>query len=95
MPNCRVCGQIAGEEAWRTLCRRCYAANKRAELEELQGELAAAQRRIYELERRPRADAPTLKPDQIKRLIMLCHPDKHGNSKVSNEITQWMLGLRR
>jgi len=34
-------------------------------------------------------------PDTIKRLIMLCHPDKHGNSEESKVVTQWLLEQRK
>jgi len=37
--------------------------------------------------------APLTK-DQIRDLVILCHPDKHGSSKKANEITQWLLGLK-
>ena len=32
--------------------------------------------------------------DQIKTLITLCHPDKHGDSKKATEMTQWLISLR-
>jgi hypothetical protein len=32
---------------------------------------------------------------QLPRLIQLCHPDKHGNSTASTELTQWLLKLRK
>lgn len=31
---------------------------------------------------------------QIKALLRLCHPDRHANNKLSNEITKWLLQLR-
>ena len=33
-------------------------------------------------------------PDILNKLIRLAHPDKHGNSPVSNEITAYLLKLR-
>lgn len=35
-----------------------------------------------------------LSQDQIRKLIGLCHPDRHGNSKTATEITQWLLSQR-
>lgn len=32
--------------------------------------------------------------EELDKLIRLCHPDKHGNSKASTEITQKLLSLR-
>lgn len=31
----------------------------------------------------------------IKQLISLCHPDKHGGSKVANEITAKLIQMRK
>lgn len=31
---------------------------------------------------------------QIKDLIRLCHPDKHGGTKKATEMTQWLLSLK-
>lgn len=30
----------------------------------------------------------------IKKLIRLCHPDRHNNSPLATEVTQWLLGLK-
>lgn len=30
----------------------------------------------------------------LKRLIQLCHPDKHDGSKTATEVTQFLLSLR-
>ena len=32
--------------------------------------------------------------EQLKRLLHLCHPDKHGNSPTATAITQWLLQMR-
>lgn len=37
----------------------------------------------------------TFTKQEIKTLIALCHPDKHGNSKTSNDITKRLLELRK
>lgn len=33
-------------------------------------------------------------PDMLKRLIHLCHPDKHDGSKASTTATEWLLQQR-
>jgi hypothetical protein len=33
--------------------------------------------------------------DMLKKLLLLCHPDKHANSALSNEVTRYLLGLRK
>jgi hypothetical protein len=41
-------------------------------------------------------DGPAqLDGEDIKRLLMLCHPDKHGGKKMAEEMTQKLLALRR
>jgi hypothetical protein len=35
-----------------------------------------------------------IEPELLKRLISLCHPDKHSNSKLSTEVTQELLKMR-
>jgi len=30
----------------------------------------------------------------IRRLIQLCHPDKHGNSKLAVEMTQFLVKMK-
>ncbi len=34
-------------------------------------------------------------PADIKTLISLCHPDKHGGSKAANEITAKLIQMRK
>lgn len=29
--------------------------------------------------------------DLYRKLVMLCHPDKHGNSETSTEVTRWLI----
>jgi len=36
-----------------------------------------------------------LPQDVLKKMLVLCHPDKHGNSPVSNEVTRWLLERRK
>jgi hypothetical protein len=31
----------------------------------------------------------------FKKLLMLCHPDKHGNSELSHEVTRWLIEERK
>jgi hypothetical protein len=33
--------------------------------------------------------------DVVKKLILLCHPDHHHNSAVANEVTKYLLALRK
>lgn len=33
-------------------------------------------------------------PEMYRKLLMLCHPDKHGNSETATEVTRWLLEQR-
>lgn len=32
--------------------------------------------------------------EQLPRLLLVCHPDKHGGSQASTKVTQWLLDVR-
>jgi hypothetical protein len=36
-----------------------------------------------------------LSQELISKLIRLCHPDKHGNSDTSNDVTKLLLSMRK
>ncbi|TNF65660.1 hypothetical protein FBF48_10335 [Streptococcus salivarius] len=38
--------------------------------------------------------AQQFSPEEIDRLIRLCHPDKHGNSESATVMTQKLLDIR-
>ena len=37
---------------------------------------------------------PAIEPTMLKRLIQLCHPDRHQDSEASNKATAWLLAQR-
>ena len=36
----------------------------------------------------------TIDKDLLRKLIMLCHPDKHGGSEMSNSVTKILLEMK-
>jgi len=48
---------------------------------------------ISELQKRTNTKNPFSQED-IKRLIMLCHPDKHGGKKMAEDMTKKLLTIR-
>ncbi len=68
----------------------------RAEKDSLHEQLFRARSTLFELQQvhSGRSVTPSLPVDIVKRLLSLCHPDKHGNSKASTEVTQWLLEQR-
>lgn len=65
----------------------------RRELECAENEIAYLRHRLTERE----AEAPNLDEIQthIRRLIALCHPDKHNGSTAAHDETLWLLDLRQ
>lgn len=41
------------------------------------------------------ADNDDLDKSMVRRLLQLCHPDKHENSNASTKATQWLLEMLR
>jgi hypothetical protein len=89
---CADCGQtfhVIESERWKRVCIYCYRGEKRAKDE------AAALRRELEHLRRRQWQAAALEPARVRQLLQLCHPDKHGGSRLSVEATQWLLSQKR
>lgn len=42
----------------------------------------------------PTSNTGGIPADMLRRLIMLCHPDRHDSSKASTIATQWLLEQR-
>jgi hypothetical protein len=96
---CTACGeQFDRDEPWKKICLDCWIANKKREEKSAKKQ----QRRntsdfgSQRQHQTPPVQPATLSIDPVilRRLIQLCHPDKHGNSTVATEITCWLLKLR-
>jgi hypothetical protein len=63
---------------WKLVCVTCYLERK--------GKAA------------PTAHYPVIadpiEPGMLRRLIQLCHPDRHDNSEASNTATRYLLALK-
>jgi len=100
------CGECSGwfqaVETWQVVCKPCYKGRKQEETR-----LLVEQRDHYRQRAADRdywrwrtaslsaAASPLLSPDMLKRLLQLCHPHRHGNSKASNEVPRFLLALRK
>jgi len=77
---CPSCGNVYfKKESWQKLCLRCYLATK--------GKAAPTATA-------PAKPEPLIPPDMLRRLIQLCHPDRHGGSECAHKTTQWLLSIR-
>ncbi len=63
---------------WKLQCVTCYLARK--------GKTAPTARAV--------ATAEPIPADMLRRLVQLCHPDRHGNSEASNTATRYLLALK-
>jgi hypothetical protein len=68
-----------GEE-WKTQCISCYRLKKQRERAGAEPEMNF--RKTSEVK---------ISADILHKLIILCHPDKHNNSELSNKMTVWLL----
>ena len=94
--SCTKCGyEFYADADWKRICIACWRAskngaassgNERALVDHLRSENAALRAELG------RAGMPN---EMLDRMIRLCHPDRHGNSAASNEVTAWLLNLRR
>lgn len=65
------------------------------QIEELQTEIEELEEELEENKNDENSDDnANLTEAQVKALLRLCHPDKHSNSKLSNEVTKWLLAKR-
>lgn len=72
----------------------------RSQVEERDKQLEGAKHRIRALRLQiksgqPRKSSSVLTQSHIRALLKLCHPDKHGNSKIATEVTKWLLAQRK
>lgn len=92
----RCCASIFNLPSYARLCKPCYAATKKAELQALQDEVLELRAEVLHLRGQTAVVAPAVvEPTMLRRLLQLCHPDKHGGSTMAGEVTAWLLSLRR
>jgi len=80
-PSCKT-RTFTQDAPWKLLCVTCYL------------ERNPSKRRTPE----PvpvAASACPVPPDMLRRLIQLCHPDRHANSEAATTATRYLLALRK
>ena len=78
-PCCRA-RTFYQDAPWKLLCVACYL------------ERNPTKRRSTEPV--PVAAGDGIEPEMLRRLIQLCHPDKHQGSEAANTATRYLLALR-
>lgn len=56
-------------------------------------EVALCKKAVLELYAAATAEK-LLTPDLLRDMILLCHPDRHGNGERANRVTAWLLDRR-
>lgn len=101
VPYCARCPEWAGTESWRTLCRKCFTSQKKAEEEAVRQQLYDLMAENQSLRSQLRDHGQIviqdsgIPPEKLKALVQLCHPDKHNGSRAANDMTQWLLSQRK
>ena len=99
MRACERCGQLFSPQyQYAKLCYPCWKRRKDAELllDSAEREIDHLRRILAETERRASVGAAPepIPADLLKVMLLLCHPDRHGNSAASTKATTWLLQQR-
>ena len=99
MKTCQACNEDFSELGdWQKICKPCFAKSKKAENALAQNmeieklgllrTIGTLNRRISDLENElVKLKNPTVfNPEFIKKVRMLCHPDRHNGSELSHNI---------
>ena len=85
--ECEECGvDFRSPREWSTLCKKCW--------KESQG-FTSQKRQSYTQTQSGPSSAPFIPSEMLRRLIQLCHPDKHSGSEASLKATQWLIEQRK
>ena len=77
--TCPTCeNEYHRDHVWKRECLSCYLKAK--------GKTAPIARPVTTVE--------PIEPGMLRRLIQLCHPDRHNNSEASNTATRYLLALK-
>ena len=101
MPRYRRCpiyrDEFEPRNGFEHLCYGCYHANRIQDLREQVSILKLQKQRLLDyINQSPSKNLKDdiLKGDMLKDALVLCHPDKHGDSERSTRVTQWLNFLR-
>lgn len=91
--DCKQCKFHFLGADWEFICPSCMRRSRQAYEQAKQEQARRDSGRSYQPP--PFHASGTIPADMLKRMIMLCHPDKHGNSEMSKTVTQWLLTQRK
>jgi len=102
MLQCLSCGlPFMTEFARSSSCLPCWKKSQDYDLSKadlahimLQEKLAEVLGTTTNTAKAPTRGAKSLSNKDVKRLLRLCHPDKHDNSELSTEVTKMLNDMR-
>jgi len=100
--TCQRCGRrylrSLSRRSWQVLCYHCWqhARRKCGSRALSYGHYCMRRHWSAHLALRPQSQREVLLAlaSNLDALIKLCHPDLHGNSVLSNDVTAWLLTVR-
>ena len=105
--QCRKSFFISEGEEWKKICLDCWKKSKKIEdkvnprIKELEAKNARLHSQIETLQHNLRVALTqpsryqSIEPEMLRRIIMLCHPDRHDNSPASGKATQYLLDMKK
>ena len=90
--RCHAWFDRAYEESWKTMCYPCWKKSKDSKPGSYKSRHQYRPRPVYHSDA---AVSDEVLREKLPSLIRLCHPDKHGNSEAANEVTKWLLEVRK
>jgi len=106
---CPECGnEFFQDEPWKKICIECWKDKKRRagphpretweqrRIHELESKVQCLEIQL-ELARQRMLRGPEVPHEfvmNLKKIISLCHPDRHGGSRTANEITSFLNNIR-
>lgn len=86
--DCPLCGStFLRDSPWKKICLKCYLKQKKDD--------GTYRERVKPEDAKEYVTVGTqIDPMMIKRLIQLCHPDRHSNSEAANIATRFLLELK-
>lgn len=96
--RCNANFYVSELETWKKICINCWKKSKQIpdkqqqRIVELESLNRALYSRIAEIERFGQSK---IEPEMLKRIIMLCHPDRHDQSEASKKATQFLLDMKK
>jgi len=69
-------------------------ADAQRQIEQQRNTIAELSAAVYKWQNTRYSTTPSIPAEMWRRLVQLCHPDRHGGSPASTRATQWLNSIR-